>query len=188
MSFESREQRKGYTNSIQTIPSPSGTESEGAKPTNATITAKKQTQEENKEEAKTERSSKNSWKARRQRRKAAQKRRAEKAKSDEEVVKKDKEEKHKEDLVFAGQVLEPLQAMLDAFEARLKPHQTFEERQRAYLDPQLETKHLEIFQKMIEGTQALLQKQMDIQGSLGDDQTQQRESRQEPSGTSCHNR
>ena len=72
--------------------------------------------------------------------------------------------------------------MLDAFEARLKPHQTFEERQMAYLDPQLETKRLENFQKMIEGTQAFLQKQMDIRGSLGDHQTQQQESRQEPSG------
>ena len=49
--------------------------------------------------------------------------------------------------------------MLDAFEARLKPNQIFEERLRAYPDPQLETKSLEIFQKMIEGTQALLQRQ-----------------------------
>ena len=30
----------------------------------------------------------------------------------------------------------------------------------AYLEPHLETKRLEIFQKMIEGTQALLQRQM----------------------------
>ena len=51
--------------------------------------------------------------------------------------------------------------MLDAFEARLKPNQTLEDRVRAYPDPQLETKRLEIFQKMIEGTQALLQKQME---------------------------
>ena len=55
-----------------------------------------------------------------------------------------------------GQVLEPLHAMLNAFKARLKLNQTFEERLRAYPDPQLETKRLEIFQKMIEGTQALL--------------------------------
>ena len=43
------------------------------------------------------------------------------------------------------QVLEPLHAMLDAFEARLKPNQTLKERLRAYLDPQLETKLLKIF-------------------------------------------
>ena len=91
-----KNKRKATLNTIETIPSPSGTESDGAQSANTSNRAQKQTQEENKEEAKTERSSRNSWKARRQRRKAAQKRRAEKAKSDEEVVKKDKEEKHKE--------------------------------------------------------------------------------------------
>ena len=51
--------------------------------------------------------------------------------------------------------------MLEAFEARLKPNQTLEDRVRAYPDPQLETKRLEIFQKMIEDTQDLLQKQLE---------------------------
>ena len=60
-----------------------------------------------------------------------------------------------------GQILEPLKAMLDAYEARLRPQQTLEERMRAYLDPALETKRLEIFQKMIKGTQDLLEKQLD---------------------------
>ena len=60
-----------------------------------------------------------------------------------------------------GQILETLKAMLDAYEARLRPQQNLEERVRAYPDPTLETKHLEIFQEMIKGTQALLEKQLD---------------------------
>ena len=44
-----------------------------------------------------------------------------------------------------------------------KKNQTNEERYRSYLGPELETKRLEIFQKMIEGTQALLDKQLDKQ-------------------------
>ena len=51
--------------------------------------------------------------------------------------------------------------MLDAYEARLRPQQTLEERMRAYADPALETKCLEIFQEMIKGTKALLEKQLD---------------------------
>ena len=159
---------KATLNILETIPSSSGTESEGLKPMNVMTRAQKQNQQEPSEENQTERSSKNSWKARRQRRNAAKKQREEKAKSNMEDVAKQNKEKRKEGSVFAGQVLEPLHAMLDAFEARLKPNQTLEERMRAYPDPQLKTKRLEIFQKMIEGTQALLQKQMDIQRSIGD--------------------
>ena len=48
--------------------------------------------------------------------------------------------------------------MLDAYEARLRPQQTLEERMRAYPDPVLETKCLKVFQEMIKGTQALLDK------------------------------
>ena len=58
-------------------------------------------------------------------------------------------------------VFEPLKAMLDAYEARLKPNQTQEERYRAYPDLKIETKLLKIFQKTIKGTQALLDKQLD---------------------------
>ena len=54
--------------------------------------------------------------------------------------------------VLANKVFESIKAMLDAYEARLKPNQTNEERYKAYLDPQVETKILEIFQRMIEGT------------------------------------
>ena len=57
---------------------------------------------------------------------------------------------------------------MDAYEARLKPNQTFEERYRAYPCPELETKRLEIFQKMIEGTQALLDKQLNQNKGNGD--------------------
>ena len=76
--------------------------------------------------------------------------------------------------------------MLDAFEARLKPrlkpNQTLEERMRAYPDPNLETKSLEIFRKMIEGTQALLEKQMGQSGPSKGPETEQPEGRQVSSG------
>ena len=65
-------------------------------------------------------------------------------------------------------VFEPLKAMLDAYEARLRPNQTQEERYRAYPDPEIETKCLEIFQRMIKGTQALLDKQLDKHRSFED--------------------
>ena len=85
--------RKATLNAVETIPSPSGTESDGAQTANAVHGAQKQTQEENKEETKMERISRNPWKARRQRHKATQKHHDEKAKSDKEVVKKEIEEK-----------------------------------------------------------------------------------------------
>ena len=64
-------------------------------------------------------------------------------------------------LVLADKVFEPLKIMLDPYEARLRPNQTNEERYRAYSDPELETKRFEVFQKMIKGTQALLEKKME---------------------------
>ena len=84
---------------------------------------------------------------------------------DKKVVEKQNKEKHREGF---GQVIDPLCAMLNAFKARLRPNQTLEERRRACLDPQLERKWLEIFQKMIKGTQALLQKKMETCGSIED--------------------
>ena len=62
-------------------------------------------------------------------------------------------------LVLAEKVFEPLQAILDAYEARLRPNQTNKERLRAYLDPEIEKQRLDIFQKMIHVTQSLLDKQ-----------------------------
>ena len=56
-------------------------------------------------------------------------------------------------------MIEPLKALLDAYEARLKPNQTLEERYRAYPDPPLEQKRLEVFQKLFEVTQAALERQ-----------------------------
>ena len=104
-------------------------------------------------------SSKNSWEAWQERRATAQKRREEKAIEDTKV--QESNEKPKEGSIFAEQILEPLKAMLDAFEPRLRPQQTLEEIIRAYSDHALETKCLEIFQEMIKGTQALLEKQID---------------------------
>ena len=105
-----------------------------------------------------------------------------KEKLDKEVVAKQNEEKCREGSSFVGQVLEPLRAMLDAFEARLKPNQTLEERIRAYPNPQLETKRLEIFQKMIERTQALLQRQMETNRPFKGHETKPNASEQVPNG------
>ena len=58
--------------------------------------------------------------------------------------------------------------MLDAYEARLRPNQTQEERFRVYPNPKVETKCLEIFQRMIKGTQALLDKQLNKPRSFED--------------------
>ena len=60
-------------------------------------------------------------------------------------------------------MFEPLQAMLDAYETRIKPNQTQEERIRAYPKPELEIKRLEIYRKMIEEAQAQLNKEMNEQ-------------------------
>ena len=65
--------------------------------------------------------------------------------------------------ILADKVFEPLQAMLDAYEARIKPNQTQEERIRAYPKPKLEIKRLEIYRKMIEEAQAQLNKEMNEQ-------------------------
>ena len=63
--------------------------------------------------------------------------------------------------ILPDKVFEPLKTMLDSYEARLRTNQTNEEQYRAYADLELETKKLEVFQEMIEGTQALLEKQME---------------------------
>ena len=76
---------------------------------------------------------------------AAKKQREEKAQ--EEAKSEKKESLLEGGLVLAEKVFEPLKAMLDAYEARLRPNQTQEERYRAYLDPKIETKCLEIFRE-----------------------------------------
>ena len=55
-------------------------------------------------------------------------------------------------MVLAEMVFKPLQAILNAYEARLRPNQTNEERLRAYPDPEIEKQRLDIFQKMIHVT------------------------------------
>ena len=61
--------------------------------------------------------------------------------------------------VLAEKVFKPLQAILDAYEARLKPNQTNEERLRAYPDPEIKKQRLDIFQQMVHVTKSLLDKQ-----------------------------
>ena len=90
---------------------------------------------------------------------ATKKKREEKA--CEEAKSQKKESLLEGGLVLAEKMFKPLKAMLDAYEARLGSNQTNEERYRAYLDQKIEKKHLEIFQKMIEGTHALLDNQLD---------------------------
>ena len=65
--------------------------------------------------------------------------------------------------------------MLDACKARLTPNQTNEEIYRAYLDLELETKRLEIFQKVIKWTQALCGNQLDKQRSFDENLNSQLE-------------
>ena len=112
---------------------------------------------------KSKNSSPSTWKACCQRRMAAKKCREEKALDEQ----KSQEVKSAPQggLVLADKVFEPLKTMLDLYEARLTLNQTNEEQYRAYLNLELEKKRLEVFQKMIEGTQALLEKQMEKQRS-----------------------
>ena len=71
-------------------------------------------------------------------------------------------------LVLADKVFEPLKMMPNSYEARLRPNQTNKECYRAYPNLELETKRFQVFQKMIKGTQALLEKQMEKQRSIED--------------------
>ena len=108
-----------------------------------------------------EKSSPSTWKTRHQRRMVAKKHREEKA-LDEQKSQEGKSAPQRGSILI-DKVFEPLKTMLDSYEARLRSNQTIEEQYRAYLDPELETKRLEVFQKMIEWTQALLEKQIEKQ-------------------------
>ena len=126
---------KATLNIVETIPSTSEQENEEVAPVQEITRAQRKLNPETQqsEEDESERSSRNSWKARRQRRMAAKKNRAEKLNSDNKVEKNGKELNGGS--VLADQALEPLKTMLDAYEVRLKPKETLEERFRAYLDP-----------------------------------------------------
>ena len=54
------------------------------------------------------------------------------------LLKNNKNKKNAERVQSLQNKYQPLGAMLDAFEARLKSNQTLEERLRAYMNPQLE--------------------------------------------------
>ena len=54
-----------------------------------------------------------------------------------------------------GSNFEPLDALLQAYEARLKPLETLEERWKHYPDPAVETRQLEIFKWLTEAAQVL---------------------------------
>lgn len=108
-------------------------------------------------------SSQNSWKARRARRAKSKKQQEDKnpqplkekeqRKYTSKCVKKetskekDEGESSKMDLggfVMAEKHMETLDALLQAYEARLKPLKTLEERWRLYLDPQIEARRLDL--------------------------------------------
>ena len=152
---------KATLNLLETIASSSGNESEDVKSVKIVTRAQtlKDVAQQTDGEEKSLTSSPSTWKARRQRRMAAKKCKEEKA------LDKQKSQEAKSapqgGSVLADKVFEPLKTMLDLYEARLRSNQTNEERYRAYPNPELETKRLEVFQKMIEGTQALLEKQME---------------------------
>ena len=143
---------------LETIPSSSGNESKDVKFVKVVTRAqalKDATQQTNGEE-KFEKFSPSTWKACLQRRMAAKKCREEKALDDQ----KSQEGKSAPQggFVLVDKVFKPLKTMLDSYDARLRLNQTNEECYKSYPDLELETKRLEVFQKMIEGTQALLEK------------------------------
>ena len=159
---------KATLNLLETIASSSGNESKDVKYVKIVTRAQalKDAVQQTDGEEKFEKSSPSTWKAHCQRRMVAKKCKEEKALDEQ----KSQEAKSTPQggSVLADKVFEPLKTMLDSYEARLRPNQTNEECYRAYLDPELETKRLEVFQKMIEGTQALLEKQTEKQRSIED--------------------
>ena len=129
----------------------------------------------------TERSNKTrgSWKACRERR-AASKRKREQVKAAEKEIselnepQENTENQNEEANIEpkqrieqpSGSILEekhfkPLDALLKAYEERLKPLETLEERWRKYPDPAVEARQLEIYQRLMEVAQALKNKSRD---------------------------
>ena len=60
--------------------------------------------------------------------------------------------------VLADKHFEPLDALLQAYEASLKPLETLEERWRKYPNPAVEARQLEMYQRLVEAVQALDQR------------------------------
>ena len=116
---------------------------------------------------------KGTWKARKERR-AASKNRKEKARLETDTVRSEVQqilEPGEENMreteseleqknqppgsVLAEKRFETLDGMLQAYEARLKPLKTLEERYRSYPDPVMEARQLEIYKKFIDAMQTL---------------------------------
>ena len=108
------------------------------------------------------------WKARRARRATSKAKRNEKEQTGEEKLpqtteaqpseppkKQNTREEQPAGLVLVDKNFEPLDALLQAYEARLKPLETLEERWKNYPDPAQEARQLEIFKRLTEATQAL---------------------------------
>ena len=132
---------KATLNFIETIPS--GAKSEGYKSLKVVTRAQARKEvTQNSGDEKAEGSSRQSWRSRRQRRVNAKRKREEKLKQNQEPQALNNGKTIEGGSVLAEKVFKPLQAMLDAYEARIKPNQTQEERIRAYLDPELEIKRL----------------------------------------------
>ena len=60
--------------------------------------------------------------------------------------------------VLADKHMETLEGLMKAYEARLKANKTIEQRWRRYPDPVNEERQLEMYRRLIEATQALLEK------------------------------
>ena len=72
-----------------------------------------------------------------------------KKQKEEKVLKEQKSQQGKRTpkggSILTKKVFEPLKIMLDLYEARLRANQTNEERYRAYPNPELKAKRLEVF-------------------------------------------
>ena len=60
--------------------------------------------------------------------------------------------------ILADKHMETLEALLKAYDARLKSSETLEQRWRRYPDPEKKTRQLEIYRRLIQAIQALDEK------------------------------
>ena len=58
---------------------------------------------------------------------------------------------------------ETLDAMWQAYEARLKLLETLKERWRQYLDPHIKVRRMDLYQRLVETTQALMEENKKMQ-------------------------
>lgn len=172
---------KATLNFIEVVPStisPSSSESEKIVPIHVITRARAKETKSDAEKGKevdpapseSSKKTKETWKARRVRRAASRKKRNKKVKavetkesetkSAEKETKIEPPQKKANDKESAGSVLtekhfEHLDALLQAYEARLKPLEILEERWQNYPDPAQEARQLEIFKRLTEAAQAL---------------------------------